>query len=125
MFGLHELVNRWRHGGRKTYRLVPLDSWINDGNPVVIRPPAVVGRNSRANVHLADPWVSRIHCEFCEREGELVVRDLESRHGVYVNKERVSQATLHPGDTLLLGVSRFRLECDEAEEPPPSPLEAT
>jgi hypothetical protein len=33
---------------------------------------------------------------------------------VFVNNERVFQATLHPGDVLLLGVTRFRVDFDEA-----------
>ncbi|MBW3595916.1 MAG: FHA domain-containing protein [Planctomycetes bacterium] len=112
MFNVHEMLGRWRSGGRKGYRLAPLDGWVNDGRPVSVHPPAVVGRSERADVHLTDPWVSRIHCVISERDGELVVRDLESRHGVYVNEERVSQGTLHPGDTVLIGASRFRVEVD-------------
>jgi pSer/pThr/pTyr-binding forkhead associated (FHA) protein len=39
-----------------------------------------------------------------------MVRDLDSRHGVFVNEKKVSQATLHSGDVIGLGASRFRLE---------------
>jgi pSer/pThr/pTyr-binding forkhead associated (FHA) protein len=114
MFGLHELVNLWRRGHAKRYRLVPLDEWNEGVAPLLISPPAVLGRSSKADVRLADPWISRIHCELCERDGTLAVRDLESRHGVYVNDERVSQAVLHHGDVLLLGVSRFAVEYNQA-----------
>lgn len=110
MFHLGEIVGRWRHQGEKRYRLVPLDWWAEEGEPVTFAAPAILGRNEKATLCLNDPWISRMHCELLEREGQLVVRDLESRHGVFVNGERVPQAELHPGDVLHLGVSRFRVE---------------
>ena len=113
MFNVHEILDRWRSGGRKEYRLTPLDG-MGDERPLPIHPPVVVGRSERADLHLADPWVSRVHCVLAERDGELTVRDLESRHGVFVNDERVPQAILLPGDVLKIGASRFRVEMEES-----------
>jgi hypothetical protein len=109
MFGLEGILKLWKHEDTARCRLVPQDAW-SDGGPLPVYPPAVLGRSSQADIRLADPWVSRVHCEICQRDDELVVRDLESRHGVFVNERRVQQATLHPGDTLLLGVTRYRVE---------------
>jgi FHA domain len=118
MFGLDgivEIVKVWKRPPPPQWRLVPLDG-RRQGAPIIARLPAVLGRSHEADVRLQDPWVSRIHCELFLRDGEARVRDLESRHGVYVNDQRVSDAALHPGDVLSLGVSRFRVE--GAEEPP-------
>jgi predicted component of type VI protein secretion system len=112
MFGLEGILKLWKSHNDAACRLVPLDSWSDD-RVRAIQTPAVVGRSSDADVHLNDPWVSRVHCEICRRDGNLVVRDLESRHGVYVNEQRVPQAVLHPGDVLLLGVTRYRVDFDE------------
>jgi pSer/pThr/pTyr-binding forkhead associated (FHA) protein len=109
MFILHELASRLGLHAEKQYRLVPLDWWA-DVKPLSFQAPAVIGRSSKADVRLTDPWTSRVHCELSLQDGKLMVRDLESRHGVYVNEQRVRQAELHPGDVLLLGVTRFRLE---------------
>jgi predicted component of type VI protein secretion system len=113
MFGLEGLRKMWKHEDAALCRLVPQDAWADSG-PLPVRPPAVLGRSSQADVRLSDPWVSRVHCEICCRNGELIVRDLESRHGLFVNEERVQQAVLHSGDVLLLGVTRYRVEFDEA-----------
>jgi pSer/pThr/pTyr-binding forkhead associated (FHA) protein len=116
MFSLHELANRLGLHAAQQYRLVPLDWWA-DTKPIPFQAPAVVGRSSKADVRLTDPWISRVHCELSLQDGKLLVRDLESRHGVFVNEQRVRQAELHPGDVLLLGVTRFRLEYDSTPAP--------
>jgi pSer/pThr/pTyr-binding forkhead associated (FHA) protein len=69
--------------------------------------PVMVGRGPDAGIRLADPWVSRRHCEIDEINGTLVVRDLGSRHGTFVNGHRVTEWFLLPGSTLTLGISRF------------------
>jgi pSer/pThr/pTyr-binding forkhead associated (FHA) protein len=74
--------------------------------------PAVVGRSSCAAIRLHDRWVSRVHFEISEINGTLVIRDLESRHGTFVNGERVSEALLFPGDRLTVGLSQFDAHYD-------------
>ena len=67
--------------------------------------PAVVGRSSQASVYLNDRFVSRRHCEIDQLDDTLVVRDLGSSHGTFLNGLEVSQANLMPGDRLALGNS--------------------
>ena len=52
------------------------------------RLPAILGRDLKSDVRLADPWVSRLHGELNEIDGTLVVRDLGSKHGIFVNGHR-------------------------------------
>ncbi len=63
----------------------------------------VVGRGVDCDVVLADPLVSRAHCRVVRTAAALVVTDLKSSHGTYINGARVAQATLNPGDTLTVG----------------------
>lgn len=49
----------------------------------------VIGRSAEAGVCLNDCWVSRRHCEIDVVGGTLVVRDLKSRHGTFVNGHAV------------------------------------
>ena len=72
--------------------------------------PAIVGRDADCDIYLRDPWVSRLHCEFSEINGQLVVLDLESKHGIFVNGHRVRFAHLSPGDSLLVGRTRLVVE---------------
>lgn len=76
---------------------------IADGQAIVI------GRSDDADIKTSDRWVSRQHCELRRRGNHVEVRDLESRHGTYVNGERIARAPLKPGDELCVGLSVFRL----------------
>jgi pSer/pThr/pTyr-binding forkhead associated (FHA) protein len=79
--------------------------------------PAVLGRGAEATTRLDDRWLSRRHCELVVAEGLLKVRDLDSKHGTYVNGERVREAVLYPGDHLQIGLCDFtlRYEPDSAQ----------
>lgn len=72
--------------------------------------PAIVGRDADCDICLRDPWISRLHCEFSEINGQLVVLDLDSKHGIFVNGHRVRFAHLSPGDNLLVGRTRLVVE---------------
>jgi pSer/pThr/pTyr-binding forkhead associated (FHA) protein len=73
--------------------------------------PSRLGRSPAADICVDDRWVSRDHCEIdCENES-LVVRDLGSKHGTYVNGQPVTTyVQLHSGDELSVGLSRFVVE---------------
>jgi pSer/pThr/pTyr-binding forkhead associated (FHA) protein len=61
-----------------------------------------IGRAVRADFILDAPLVSRLHCRLTAGDG-LEVTDLDSTNGTYVNGERVTRATLKPGDRLTIG----------------------
>jgi pSer/pThr/pTyr-binding forkhead associated (FHA) protein len=65
--------------------------------------PAVLGRDEKNDVRLADPWISHSHCELRQEGDVLVVRDLDSKNGVFMRGLRVRQAEIMPGDCLTLG----------------------
>jgi pSer/pThr/pTyr-binding forkhead associated (FHA) protein len=73
------------------------------------RPPrVVVGRKRTGNdLSLPDQGVSSSHCEFAIEGGWLVVRDLASINGTFVNDRRVSEARLRDGDVVRLGATKI------------------
>jgi len=72
--------------------------------------PLVVGRGSDADIVLSDVLVSRRHAEFHETEAGIVVIDLDSRNGVFVNDVRITSPTaLLIGDTVTIGDHEFVL----------------
>ncbi|MGI6415562.1 MAG: FHA domain-containing protein [Thermoguttaceae bacterium] len=73
-------------------KLIELNPLGHNRKVVLDKLPAVLGRSSSSQILVADQWVSRRHCELNEVDGVLVVRDLGSRHGTYVNGMRVSEA---------------------------------
>ena len=71
--------------------------------------PAMIGRGLDAEVRIDDRWASRRHCEIDQVDGTLVVRDIGSRHGTFVNGESVCSARLLPGDRLTVGATSFEV----------------
>lgn len=71
-------------------------------------PVTVTGRHPESDIFLDDITVSRRHAEFRrEDEGKVLVRDLGSLNGTYVNRERIEEQVLSPGDEVQIG--KFKL----------------
>jgi sigma-54 dependent transcriptional regulator, acetoin dehydrogenase operon transcriptional activator AcoR len=70
---------------------------------IVANLPALLGRDSEATTRLETAQVSRRHAVIELAAGELVVRDLESKNGVFLNGERIRDSPLRHGDVLRLG----------------------
>jgi putative nucleotidyltransferase with HDIG domain len=66
---------------------------------------ATVGRVAQCEIHIDDQAVSRRHCTFAVRGSELVVTDLDSANGTFVNERRVTSATVRPGDLIRVGAT--------------------
>ena len=80
---------------------------------IVIRQDrVVVGRDKSAHLRVPARSVSRQHCEFVSENGGLVVRDLGSSNGTFVNRERVQEAELSPGDLISVGPAVFAVRID-------------
>jgi pSer/pThr/pTyr-binding forkhead associated (FHA) protein len=91
---------------------------VNGAKPAIIRLrlPTIIGRSSEANLKVRNSQVSRKHCEIDQYERELVVRDLDSANGTYVNDQRIAETTfLSPGDELRVGPLTLRAEYELAE----------
>jgi serine phosphatase RsbU (regulator of sigma subunit) len=71
---------------------------------VAIEPvPFLIGRQGENNLVLRDNRISRNHARISVDSGEYVVEDLESRHGVFVNGQRVKRQALKDGDRIDFG----------------------
>ncbi|MEX2173094.1 MAG: FHA domain-containing protein [Pirellulaceae bacterium] len=90
---------------------------------IKLRLPSTVGRGRGASIMLPHPLVSRQHCELFEDGGRLMVRDLGSLNGTFVNNERISEAALPSGELLTVGAVTFRAVYDAHESNGP-PLDA-
>jgi hypothetical protein len=72
-----------------------------------------IGRSAGAEGRLGDdPEISRQHAKISRNpQGQLVVEDLASTNGTYVNGQRISgPQTLNPGDTVQMGRSTLSVE---------------
>ena len=66
-----------------------------------------VGRDRVSTIHLRDLAVSRQHCVLELADGRFCLRDLDSRHGTFVNGVPVRERLLDEGDLITLGSSVF------------------
>jgi hypothetical protein len=71
------------------------------------RDATTVGRHPDADIFLDDVTVSRRHAELHRTAEGVLVRDLGSLNGSYVNGERVDERVLTSGEELQIG--RFKL----------------
>ena len=71
-----------------------------------------VGRSERNVLVVHDPSVSQTHCEILVNGPEVIVRDLGSANGTYVNGTRLQhqQSQLKSGQLIRFGAVQARLE---------------
>ncbi|MEW4566419.1 FHA domain-containing protein [Tautonia sp. JC769] len=70
-----------------------------------------IGRQDGCELTLRSSQVSRKHCQLFEKKGLLLVKDLGSANGTFVNGKRIEeQRVLEPGDVLMVGPIEFRIE---------------
>jgi hypothetical protein len=73
----------------------------------------VLGRGERAEIRLEDPFASSSHARVYRQGGAVVLEDLGSTNGTYLNEELLdSPRPLHPGDHVRIGDSEFVFEVD-------------
>jgi pSer/pThr/pTyr-binding forkhead associated (FHA) protein len=66
------------------------------------------GRHPESDIFLDDITVSRRHVEITHVDGDtFIIRDVGSLNGTYVNRERIEEANLAPGDEVQIG--KFKL----------------
>lgn len=70
-----------------------------------------VGRQTDCQLRIVSSQVSRRHCQIFEKGGHLLVKDLGSSNGTFVNGKKIQdQRVLEPGDELTVGQVKFRIE---------------
>jgi pSer/pThr/pTyr-binding forkhead associated (FHA) protein len=66
-----------------------------------------IGRDKKSKIHLPDKEVSRSHACIWRHEGDVVIEDLKSGNGVFVNGVAVRRAPLKAGDVIRIGSTEF------------------
>lgn len=90
-----------------------------------------VGRTSRSDFVLpADGHLSGTHFEVALEENECSLRDLKSTNGTLLNGQRINQAVLRDGDTIVAGETVFRIRmlvgaARGSDSGPPLPTDTT
>lgn len=78
------------------------------------------GRDPASTARIHDRKLSRIHCQFEIVNGDVVVTDLNSTNGTFVNGERIDEVKLAPGDTVQFGRVAMVLKAEGEARPVPA-----
>ena len=83
-----------------------------------------VGRVEDNAFQIADGSVSSHHAEIILRGEDIIVRDLNSTNGSYINNEKITEMVLKPGQTLRFGQVELKIDDGKPVTAPPAPAPA-
>lgn len=93
-----------RDARRRGTRVVVVRSDVQPGFDFTVRDSVVLGRSPEADIELQDPYASEFHLRLSSRDGRLVLTDLGSTNGTYVNGRRATgPVDLNRGDAIQVG----------------------
>jgi pSer/pThr/pTyr-binding forkhead associated (FHA) protein len=72
--------------------------------------PIGIGRSPDNDIPVDNLAVSNYHARVYFEAGKLVVEDLDSLNGTFVNDMRIERATLHDGDNIHIGKHRIKVD---------------
>jgi hypothetical protein len=106
-------------------KLVVLSAGLTGRSHELKADKTTIGRVEDNTFQLAEPSVSSHHCEVEMRGSDVLVKDLNSTNGTFINGEKVTESVLKPGQTLRLGQVEIRLETEGMPAPAPAPTSAS
>ena len=96
--------------GKAKGRAIPLPSTV-----------VTIGRGQDCHLRPHCRLVSKLHCAIARWAGKVVVRDLKSCNGTFVNEQRVhGEIQVKDGDMLRIGTLRFTLQIQASSEEVPT-----
>ncbi|MGA3283316.1 MAG: FHA domain-containing protein [Verrucomicrobiota bacterium] len=106
-------------------KLVILTQGMTDRAHELKADRTTIGRVEDNLFQIAEPSVSSHHCEVLLRGNDVVIKDLDSTNGTFINGEKIAESILKPGQTLRLGNVELRLDTGApAAAPAPAPAGA-
>ena len=99
------------------WRLVSDSSWLPGKTFIIPADRTVtVGRADQCEISIPGTHLSRKHTELRVQGAKLLITDLGSANGTYLNDQLVSEGIAYNGDRLRLDVYTFRIVAPDTEE---------
>lgn len=96
--------------GKAPTKAVVVEGQSNSGKSFELNNELIIGRGERCHVVLDDSYVSTVHARLFATGGAVLVEDLGSTNGTYLNRQRVTSPTeLHRGDKVKIGKTVLEL----------------
>lgn len=105
-------------------KLVVLNAGLAGRSVELTSEKTTIGRVEDNTFQIAEASVSSHHCEILLRGSDVVVKDLNSTNGTFINGEKVSETVLKPGQTLRLGQIELKLD-DGTGASAPAPISSS
>lgn len=80
------------------------------GKKFDIRLAALVGRAKECDIRLGEAHLSRRHARLTVTDKGLLIEDLDSANGTFINGRRIQQATVRSGDEVSFDTLKFRIK---------------
>lgn len=108
--------NSNKPNNQQDWELVAEGDWLV-GQRFPVNNHSVLGRDSSCDITIPGTHLSRRHAELAVKGSKLLIRDLSSSNGTYVNDQRITETELKPGDTIRFDVLLFRIHGPENTKP--------
>ena len=74
--------------------------------------PRIIGRAPDSSIQIDEAVVSRHHARLCCEHGQVVLTDLNSGNGTFVNGQRITRAVITTGDRIRIGATEYTIHDD-------------
>ncbi len=102
----------------KKWTLTAEGDWLA-GQSFEIGNHSVLGRDSSCDITIPGTHLSRQHAELAVKDGRLLIRDLDSSNGTFLNDKQITEASLNPGDVVRFDVLTFKVDGPSESEKEP------
>ena len=90
-------------------KLVVLNAGMTGRSLELKSDKTTIGRVEDNTHQIAEASISSHHCEVLLQGNQVVIKDLNSTNGTFINGEKIIEAVLKPGQTLRLGQVEIQL----------------
>ena len=105
---------RRKSSARKNYGIELLsvgeNSGLEEGSILLLNGVITIGRKDGNTIKLTDQYVSGNHAKIVVKNNEVLIEDLNSTNGVFINEEKVTgYAKLRANDKIRIGSATFKV----------------
>lgn len=104
--------------------LSPSEGPLKSGYPLT-KDRILIGRDVKCDILINEDAVSRQHSEISKTDIGYLIKDIDSKNGIYVNNQRTTEQYLNDGDSIGIGSKTFKLKIFEEINVIPKELEFT
>ena len=91
------------------WSLTAVGDWLEGQTFVIPQQTSTIGRSPTCDIVIPGTHLSRQHAELTIRGNTVLIRDLASSNGTFINGKRISEAVARAGDKINFDVNFFKL----------------